>query len=689
MAQMKFYRFDFDISNPYNSTQAGSTYGYAVANPRDFEQDPSDVVLFLDKNDNEWVAYDGDSELAESEDIDALMQEIASSYGADSYSTDDENDIVTASIIGKEYDPVFASRQSLEYGIDIDPTTMTVTGSRRDVAAWKRSRREAMSKKSAVHWNRIDDDVLELDNGKSDTFISEGRDGNTHLYHEGLDIGAFDDEQMAIDNYESIDVHDYDPDEAFSWPLSVEELEAYGIDDDEDIELDDIDDEADRSSAKSSARTARVWKLDIDRNLTPSEKKTFLDNNVDVNETDENNDTVQLTMTGADDVIADTAELLGLTDDFARDAYSSNKPDTSKQEPENTQEDYEEKKQEDPAKEQILDGLTDMLESWKTDLANKSEERKGNMKRSMIARTEVRAVDVKDLSIIDFDYPDENASIDKYDFNINVSRIDGNTLEVKGDLNDIESWLEAYGIDNLTEVLIDELDNAVIACDVSDGVHDPDPEDIQLMKRRNYNKSRSKSKQDNSDDADYDQLELDLDEGKSVYAEASTAKTAMIQFTSNLIDDDESYAYAYCKDDDCSKKHLLKIEYDYDAEEWVLYVDDDIAFMSPILNEVYVYVSKNGFKYDGDDMPKTASTKTADLSWSPYIHELAFALCGKDDCQAAHCLEISQNMLDNRWELYVDDNAVESADTKESLYKYAEDNFYELNESIDSIRGWD
>lgn len=383
MTDLQFYRFETD------NDSYGSNYGYAIANPMQFYDVPNNLVIYMDRDTNEWVGYSDEEEFGPDSDIETLFQDVASAVDATGYDVidtdDDSNSIEVASIEPRTVSRRQARLDSIDYGIDIDFESMTVAGRRQNVLAWKKDMMNRRTANIEPGWKMLDFGLYELQNGKSDTFVSEANDGKMHLYSNGLDFGAFDDADEAMANAtELLDHYDWSPELPDEyWPIDTESSTYY--------------------TDKQASRTARVWKLDLDAPLSMQDKKTFLDNDIDVNENEEDDGTVVLTMTGADGAVADTAELLGLTDNFAQDAYSESPSITSpidnddsksddndndddlKSEPAKlpkkiddfeVPEDKDVVKPDDTTETKIKDGIIDLLNEWKNDKATMTASRK-------------------------------------------------------------------------------------------------------------------------------------------------------------------------------------------------------------------------------------------------------------------------------------------------------------------------
>lgn len=369
MAEMTFYRFDADGAN------SDEEFGFAIANARDFSQDATEDFLYLDPDTCQWTSY-SDS-IDPTYNLDDAMQEMADNYEADSYNVLQDNTLTTVSIASSQIDRRSKLNDELEYGIDIDLNDMTVTGARKDVEAWQKAKNmetveDAIKTSGIVEPEWIErDDIAILNNHKFDTVIQTSFDGKLHLYYDNIDYGAFDSIADAEDFYDKL--HDTSltshSDEDFT-----DEYEDYVdgfYDVDEELEQnDDVED------IETASRTAGVWKLNLDAPITAQDKKTFFDNSVDVDQTETDDGHVILTMTGNDKVVADTAEFLGLTSDFAADAYtSSDTPEAiSKEAPiedAETEQEAEEQEEDSKQKDKVKDDISSILESFKNEVSNR------------------------------------------------------------------------------------------------------------------------------------------------------------------------------------------------------------------------------------------------------------------------------------------------------------------------------
>lgn len=417
MAEMTFYRFDAD------GTNSDEEFGFAIANARDFSQGATEDFLYLDPDTYQWTSY-SDS-IDPTYNLDDAMQEMADNYEADSYNVLQDNSLTTVSIASSQIDRRSKLNDELEYGIDIDLNDMTVTGARKDVEAWQKAKnmktvKDAIRTSGIVEPEWIEyDDIAILNNHKFDTVIQTSFDGKLHLYYDNIDYGAFDSIADAEDFY--YDLHDTSL-TSYSDKDFADEYEDYVdgfYDVDEELEQND-----DVENVKTASRTAGVWKLNLDAPITAQDKKTFLDNSVDVDQTETDDGHVILTMTGNDKVVADTAEFLGLTSDFAADAYtSSDTPEAiGKEAPiEDAETEQEEEEQEDSEqKDKVKDDISSILESFKNEVSNRDASVKTSA--STFNWTDRDGVlhecyGLKDLQDSLYEYADDVQEVDVLDLN--------------------------------------------------------------------------------------------------------------------------------------------------------------------------------------------------------------------------------------------------------------------------------
>lgn len=419
MAEMTFYRFDADGAN------SDEEFGFAIANARDFSQDATEDFLYLDPDTCQWISY-SDS-IDPTYNLDDAMQEMADNYEADSYNVLQDNTLTTVSIASSQINRRSKLNDELEYGIDIDLNDMTVTGARKDVEAWQKAKnmktvKDAIKTSGIVEPEWIEhDDIAILNNRKFDTVIQTSFDGKLHLYYDNIDYGAFDSIADAEDFYDKL--HDTSltshSDEDFT-----DEYEDY-VDGFYDI-YEELEQNDDVENVKTASRTAGVWKLDLDAPITAQDKKTFLDNSVDVDQTETDDGHVVLTMTGNDKVVADTAEFLGLTSDFAADAYtSSDTPEAiGKEAPiEDAETEQEAEEQDSKQKNKVKDDISSILESFKNEVSDRDASVKASA--STFDWTDRDGVlhecySLKDLQDSLYKYADDVQEVDVIDLNNDV-----------------------------------------------------------------------------------------------------------------------------------------------------------------------------------------------------------------------------------------------------------------------------
>lgn len=415
MAEMTFYRFDADGAN------SDEEFGFAIANARDFSQDATEDFLYLDPDTCQWTSY-SDS-IDPTYNLDDAMQEMADNYEADSYNVLQDNTLTTVSIASSQINRRSKLNDELEYGIDIDLNDMTVTGARKDVEAWQKAKNmktveDAIKTSGIVEPEWIEhDDIAILNNHKLDTVIQTSFDGKLHLYYDNIDYGAFDSIADAEDFYDKL--HDTSltshSDEDFT-----DEYEDY-VDGFYDI-YEELEQNDDVENVKTASRTAGVWKLDLDAPITAQDKKTFLDNSVDVDQSETDDGHVILTMTGNDKVVADTAEFLGLTSDFAADAYTSlDTPEAiGKEAP---IEDAETEQEDSKQKDKVKDDISSILESFKNEVSDRDASVKTSA--STFDWTDRDGVlhecySLKDLQDSLYRYADDVQEVDVIDLNDDV-----------------------------------------------------------------------------------------------------------------------------------------------------------------------------------------------------------------------------------------------------------------------------
>ena len=250
------------------------------------------------------------------------------------------------------------------------------------------------SRTASVHMASDED---ELDDDEFDGEWSYVSDDSpvTHLLDD--DIIMYDDESKIPDpdgirvtriDGDTIRV-DADDDETYRhW------LRMYGVDNPADVELSDED----IHKTSDSAHTAGAWRLESDAPLNADQQRMLDDAGVAYSQDETDDGKADITLTGSDKVVADTAEMIGLTDNFVNDAEPVEKTDDHQDDDGNDSghdndhgsDDVEKKIQDavrsdgddmhevqDDDQQRIIDGVKDLLDDWKDDISDRSESRTG------------------------------------------------------------------------------------------------------------------------------------------------------------------------------------------------------------------------------------------------------------------------------------------------------------------------
>ena len=428
MSQMVFYKYPLDESEVYDGSPIGSTYAYGIANTELFDTVPDDVEIVLDDETSDWYALSNGTVVSGPyASVDEAFESIASTYGADDWTESDEGyDEAQSELTVASFDAlpvtareIYAART--EYGVDVDLRTRTVAGRRADIARWRmdmagRTTRSASMRTAAqAGWLELEPDLWEYQDGREQAYIMDANDGLLHLYYEGLDYGPYEDEYMAMEVFSTI----LPPiDEAIDRALAIDpgdrpyidgddtgngmldddwkdDFDADEFDPDDDWGFhdvsdldDDYDDEADEDDRTASIHTAGAWAIDADAPLNNDQRRMLNDAGVAFSQDETDDGRARITLTGTDKVVADTAEMIGLTDDFVNDAEpldGSDQDDDDEEDEtpeEETRRDIEEAVESDDMREvsdedqqRIVDGVTDLLEGWKDDVADRSASR--------------------------------------------------------------------------------------------------------------------------------------------------------------------------------------------------------------------------------------------------------------------------------------------------------------------------
>ena len=425
MSQMVFYKYPLDESEVYDGSPIGSTYAYGIANTELFDTVPDDVEIVLDDETSDWYALSNGTMISGPyASVDEAFESIASTYGADDWTESDEgydeaqSELTVASFDGVPMTAreIYAART--EYGVDVDLRTRTVAGRRADIARWRTdmaertrtaSTRSASTRTAAqAGWLELGPDLWEYQDGREQAYIMDANDGLLHLYYEGLDYGPYEDEYMAmevfstilppideaIDRALAIDPGDrpyIDGDDTGNgmldddWEDDFDPDDGWGFHDVSDLD-DDYDDEDDEDERTASVHTAGAWAIDADAPLNNDQKRMLNDAGVAFSQDETDDGRARITLTGTDKVVADTAEMIGLTDDFVNDAepLSDDMDDDEEDETpeEETRRDIEDAVESDDMREvsdedqqRIVDGVTELLEGWKDDVADRSASR--------------------------------------------------------------------------------------------------------------------------------------------------------------------------------------------------------------------------------------------------------------------------------------------------------------------------
>jgi len=205
----------------------------------------------------------------------------------------------------------------------------------------------------------------------------------THLLDD--DAIMYDDESKMPDSdgirVIRIDDHtirvDADDDDTYRQWLSM-----YGVDNPADVELYDEDERL------GSARTAGAWTIDADAPLDNDQKRMLNDAGVAFSQDETDDGKARITLTGTDKVVADTAEMIGLTDDFVNDAEPldgvERDPDDEGSPEDEVRDEIDDAVESDgddmhaisdDDQKKIVDGVKDLLEGWKDDVSDRSAAR--------------------------------------------------------------------------------------------------------------------------------------------------------------------------------------------------------------------------------------------------------------------------------------------------------------------------
>lgn len=301
-------------------------------------------------------------------------------------------------------------------------------------------------------WAEISAGIWEYQDGREQAYIMDANDGLLHLYYEGLDYGPYEDELMAMDVFahlvpgiedsiddalaiapplgrmlstsdsydidngmldedweDDFDADEFDPDDDWGFHDVSDYDDDYDDEDDSRtasvhraFDEDEFDDEwsyisddtpvthplDDEDGRLGSARTAGAWTIDADAPLDNDQKRMLNDAGVAFSQDETDDGKASITLTGTDKVVADTAEMIGLTDDFVNDAEPLS-DDMDDDEGEETPEDEVRDEIDDAVEsdgddmhaisdddqKEIVDGVKNLLEGWKDDVSDRSAAR--------------------------------------------------------------------------------------------------------------------------------------------------------------------------------------------------------------------------------------------------------------------------------------------------------------------------
>ena len=346
---------------------------------------------------------------------------------------------------------IYAARTEYGVDVDLRTRTVAgrradIARWRMDMA--ERTRTASTRTAAQAGWLELEPDLWEYQDGREQAYIMDANDGLLHLYYEGLDYGPYEDEYMAMEVFSTIlppideaidralaidpgdrpyidgddtgngmldddweddfDADEFDPDDDWGFH-DVSDLDDDYDDEDDSrtasvhraFDEDEFDDELsyisddtpvthlpdDEGERTASVHTAGAWTIDADAPLDNDQKRMLNDAGVAFSQDETDDGKARITLTGTDKVVADTAEMIGLTDDFVNDAEpldGSDQDDDEEDETpeEETRRDIEEAVESDDMHEvsdedqqRIVDGVTDLLEGWKNEVADRSASR--------------------------------------------------------------------------------------------------------------------------------------------------------------------------------------------------------------------------------------------------------------------------------------------------------------------------
>ena len=247
--------------------------------------------------------------------------------------------------------------------------------------------------------DEFDDELSYVSDDTPVTHLPDDEDERTASVHTAY-LSARDIRDL-FSGIDGVDVHDgvvsyggreYDADELYDdmSALYDEEEVSPNAQSFEDYLRENLTDWLDAKAASSTAsvHTAGAWTIDADAPLDNDQKRMLNDAGVAFSQDETDDGKARITLTGTDKVVADTAEMIGLTDDFVNDAEPL---DGVKRDPDDEESPEDEVRDEiddavesdgddmhaisDDDQKEIVDGVKDLLEGWKDDVSDRSAAR--------------------------------------------------------------------------------------------------------------------------------------------------------------------------------------------------------------------------------------------------------------------------------------------------------------------------
>ena len=228
-------------------------------------------------------------------------------------------------------------------------------------------------------------DSYDIDNGMLDDDWEDDFDADEFDPDDDWgfhDVSDYDDDYDDEDDSRTASVHmasdedELDDDEFDGeWSYISDDTTVTHLPDDEDERL-------------GSARTAGAWTIDADAPLDNDQKRMLNDAGVAFSQDETDDGKARITLTGTDKVVADTAEMIGLTDDFVNDAEPldgvERDPDDEGSPEDEVRDEIDDAVESDgddmhavsdDDQKEIVDGVKDLLEGWKDDVSDRSAAR--------------------------------------------------------------------------------------------------------------------------------------------------------------------------------------------------------------------------------------------------------------------------------------------------------------------------